>query len=161
MKIAIASDHAGFEVKQALSEHLRKTGHEVVDHGCHEAVSCDYPDLAATAARSVAAGHEEVGILLCGTGIGMSMAANKVPGIRAALVHDAFTAEMSRRHNDANVLCMGARVLGEAKCLELADLWLQTPFEGGRHARRVGKIDALDGAPATSDSSLETRPPSA
>jgi len=161
MKIAIASDHAGFEVKQALSEHLRKTGHEVVDHGCHEAVSCDYPDLAATAARSVATGNEEIGILLCGTGIGMSMAANKVPGIRAALVHDAFTAEMSRRHNDANVLCMGARVLGEAKCLELADLWLQTPFEGGRHARRVGKIDALDGAPATSDSSLETRPPSA
>ena len=120
-------------------------GHEVVDCGCDNEESCDYPEFGEAVGRSVSSGACDRGIAVCGTGLGIAMAANKVKGIRAAVVHDAFTARMSREHNDANVLALGARVLDPDFALELVDLWLTTDFEGGRHARRVGKIDAIDG----------------
>jgi len=154
MRIAIGSDHAGYELKQYLRAHLEAAGHEIVDCGCDGPESVDYPEFGAAVGRTVSAGDAERGVIVCGTGIGISMAANKVPGIRAALVHDRFGAQMSREHNDANVLAMGARVLDPKHARELTDLWLATEFEGGRHARRVGKIDALaqlpDGAGSTS-----------
>ena len=146
MKIAVASDHAGYEVKEALAGHLRAQGHDIEDYGCFDDSSCDYPDFAAAAARGVASGAQAFGVLVCGTGLGVCMAANKIAGIRAAPVHDRMTAEMSRRHNNANVVCLGARVTEKEAALDLVDLWLETRFEGGRHGRRVGKIDALDGA---------------
>ena len=145
MRIALASDHAGFALKRALAERLSNDGHAIEDCGCFDEQSCDYPDFAAPAARRVAEGAAERAILVCGTGIGMCMTANKVPGVRAALVHDAFTARMAREHNDSNVLCLGARVVDVDRALDLTQLWLTTAFEGGRHARRVGKIDALNG----------------
>ena len=144
MRIAIGSDHAGFAVKRAIAQRLRDGGHEVVDHGCDSEESVDYPDFAAAVARSVAAGACERGICVCGTGIGIAMAANKVAGIRAATVHDEFTAEMSRQHNDANVLCLGARVLDSRHAVEIAEYWLTVPFGDGRHSGRVAKINALD-----------------
>jgi ribose 5-phosphate isomerase B len=145
VKIAVGSDHAGFEVKEALAKRLGAAGHDVVDCGTHTTESVDYPDFARAVAQKVASGACERGILVCGTGIGVAMAAGKVKGIRAATVHDRFTAQMSREHNDANVLCMGARVLDLRHALELADLWLTVPFAGGRHERRVRKIDAPSG----------------
>ncbi|MHC4957855.1 MAG: ribose 5-phosphate isomerase B [Planctomycetota bacterium] len=144
MKIALGSDHAGFDVKQALAEHLAKAGHEVHDVGCHDTGSVDYPDYAHQVAGQVARGDAERGILVCGTGLGMSMAANRQAGVRAAVVWDRFSTEMSREHNDANVLCVGARVLDKDTVLELADLWIATAFGGDRHARRVAKIEAPD-----------------
>jgi len=144
VRIALASDHAAFQLRTRLAARLRALGHEVADFGCPSAESCDYPDFAAAAARAVASGACARGIVACGTGIGVCMAANKVPGVRAAVVHDRFTAQMSREHNDANVLCLGARVLPEPLAEELAVYWLTLPFEGGRHARRVGKLDDLD-----------------
>ena len=150
MRIALGSDHAGYELKQLLRVHLEGRGHEVLDCGCDGPESVDYPEFGAAVGRSVAAGDAERGVVVCGTGLGVSMAANKVPGVRAALVHDRFTAQMSREHNDANVLALGARVLDPTHARELTDLWIETGFEGGRHARRVGKIDALDGADAES-----------
>jgi RpiB/LacA/LacB family sugar-phosphate isomerase len=143
MRIAIGSDHAAYEPKQALVEQLRAAGHEIEDCGCDSTASVDYPDFAEKVARLVSGGGCERGVALCGTGIGACMAANKVPGVRAAVVHDRYTARMSREHNDANVLCMGARVLDAALLLELAAYWLELDFEGGRHERRVRKIDAL------------------
>ena len=143
MRIAIGSDHAAFEHKQALAERLQAAGHEVLDCGCSGPESVDYPDYAEKVARLVAAGNCGRGIVLCGTGIGVCMAANKIPGIRAALVHDRYTARMSREHNDANVLCLGGRILDVVLALDLAEYWLEVPFEGGRHERRVRKIDAL------------------
>ena len=145
MKVIVGSDHAGFAAKQALAAALRKMGHSVVDAGTDSADSVDYPDFAAQVGHAVADAEAERGILICGTGIGMAMAANKIPGIRAAVVTDAFTAEMSRRHNDANVLAMGARVQSNEKMQELARIFLETPFEGGRHAGRVEKIRKLEG----------------
>jgi len=145
MKIALGSDHAGYEAKDAMAKLLREAGHVVLDCG-GSAEPVDYPEPAAAVARAVADGGCERGIVLCGTGIGVTMAANKIPGVRAALVHDRFTARMSREHNDANVLCMGARILDESVLLELAEYWLEIEFEGGRHGRRVKKIDALDHA---------------
>jgi len=142
MRIAIGSDHAGFELKQLLRDHLIAQGHDVDDCGCHSTESVDYPEFGAAVGRSVAAGDAARGVLVCGTGIGISMAANKVPGIRAALVHDRFTTEMSRLHNDANVVAFGARVLDPKHARELLDLWLETEFEDGRHARRVAKIES-------------------
>lgn len=139
--IVIASDHAGFELKRHLVLRLEARSLEVGDLGVHDETSADYPDLAHTLADAISGGRAQRGILICGTGIGMSMAANRHPGIRAALCHDAFTAEMARRHNDANVLCMGARVLGTGVAEQVLDLFLATPFEGGRHARRTGKIE--------------------
>jgi ribose 5-phosphate isomerase B len=144
MRISVGSDHAGFAVKQAIAQRLRELGHEVIDHGCDSEDSVDYPDFAAVVARDIAAGASERGICVCGTGIGIAMAANKVAGIRAATVHDHFTAEMSRSHNDANVLCLGARVLETDHAVELAEYWLTVPFDEGRHTGRVAKINALD-----------------
>ena len=143
--IVAASDHAGLPLKRAVLEHLAGRGLEVEDLGTYDGTSVDYPDFAHRLAARVAAEEGTVGILICGTGIGMSMAANRHRGVRAALCHDAYTAEMARRHNDANVLCMGARVLGPGVAAQIVDVFLATPFEGGRHARRVGKIELEEG----------------
>jgi ribose 5-phosphate isomerase B len=144
MKIAIGCDHRGFDVKTKLVELVAKLGHEVVDVGSFNPESCDYPDIAASVARKVSTGEADRGILLCGSGIGMCIAANKIPGIRAAPCHDDLTAEMSRRHNDLNVLCLSADMLGERLIDRLVEVWLSTPFEGGRHSRRLEKIAELE-----------------
>lgn len=141
MKIAVGADHAGFEAKEELKKLLEALGHAVVDVGTHSKESCDYPDYARQVAEAVANRQVDRGVLVCGTGIGMSMTANKVRGVRASLITDPFTSEMSRRHNDANVFCAGARVLDVEKMKSLLKLWLETPFEGGRHERRVAKIE--------------------
>jgi ribose 5-phosphate isomerase B len=140
MKIAIGSDHRGFEVKQRLLALLRAMNHEVEDAGTDGKASADYPDFAFRVAQAVGSGRAERGVLICGTGIGMCIAANKVAGVRAAPCHDSITAEMSRRHNDANVMCLSADLLGEELIERMLRLWLETPFDGGRHARRVSKI---------------------
>ncbi len=142
MKLVIGSDHAGLELKAAILAHLRARGHEVEDLGTHSAASCDYPDFAKVVAVAVRDGAAERGVLVCGTGQGMAMAANKVAGIRAACVGDTFSARMVAAHNDARVLCLGQRVVGAGLALELVDAWLATPFEGGRHAGRVAKMEA-------------------
>lgn len=144
MRVVLVSDHAGVAAKAALGAHLRARGHEVVDLGTCSTASVDYPDLAAVGARAVASGRGERGVFLCGTGIGVCIAANKIRGIRAALVHDENTAQMSRRHNDANVACLGARILPVERIVALADLFLSTAFEGGRHEARVEKIARLE-----------------
>lgn len=143
MKIAIAADHGGFELKEALKKNL--ADFTLTDLGTHSTDSVDYPDYGAELARRVAKGEFDRGILICGSGIGISIAANKVKGIRAALCHNAYTAEMARRHNDANVIAMGGRVVDEKTALEMTRIFLATDFEGGRHARRVEKLSALDG----------------
>ncbi len=148
MRIALGSDHAGLKLRQRLVASLAAQGHDVFDCGCPDEQSVDYPDYGAAVGRRVAAGEADRGILVCGTGIGIGMAANKVPGIRAATVYDRFTTQMAREHNDANVLCLGARVLDETHATELADLFLTTAFGGERHARRVDKINQLDGCSA-------------
>jgi ribose 5-phosphate isomerase B len=140
MKIAIGSDHRGFEVKRRIVALLNQLGHEVLDVGPESRDSVDYPDYALQVGAAVSEGRVERGILICGTGIGMCIAANKVKGVRAAPCHDSITAEMSRRHNDANVLCLSADLLGEELIDRMVRIWLTTDFEGGRHAQRVGKI---------------------
>jgi ribose 5-phosphate isomerase B len=145
MKIAIGSDHRGFQTKQRLVSLLQKLGHEVQDVGPATSDSVDYPDFAFEVGRAVGEGRVERGILIDGTGIGMCIAANKVPGVRAAPCHDCVTAEMSRRHNDANVLCLSADMLGEELIDQMVRIWLECPFEGGRHARRVEKITRYEG----------------
>ena len=140
MKIAIASDHRGIEYKAGAIEAAKALGHEALDMGAHDTASVDYPDFALRVAHAVAHGEAERGVLICGTGIGMSIAANKVKGIRAAACHDEHTVEMSRRHNDANVLCLGSTVVEPPDVRELVRHWLTTEFEGGRHARRLRKI---------------------
>jgi ribose 5-phosphate isomerase B len=140
MKIIIGSDHRGFAIKQRLRKLLEQLGHEVVDAGSHTPESTDYPDFAFAVAGQVGSGDFERGVLICGTGIGMCIAANKVHGVRAAPCHDIVTAEMSRRHNDANILCLSGDLLGEEMIERIAKIWLDTPFEGGRHARRIDKI---------------------
>jgi ribose 5-phosphate isomerase B len=140
MKIAVGSDHRGVGVKLRIIPLLRQMGHEVTDVGPDGASSVDYPDYALEVARAVGEGRVERGVLTCGTGIGMCIAANKVRGVRAAPCHDSITAELSRRHNDANVLCLSADLLGEELIERMIRIWLETPFEGGRHARRVDKI---------------------
>src|ERR1700720_1762032 len=140
MRIAIGSDHRGFDAKRRIVAQLQQLGHEGVDIGPEARDSVDYPDFAFQVARAVSEGRVERGILICGTGIGMCIAANKVRGVRAAPCHDSITAEMSRRHNDANVLCLSADLLGEELIDRMARIWLETEFEGGRHARRVEKI---------------------
>jgi ribose 5-phosphate isomerase B len=144
VKIAVGSDHAAFEHKEHIVEELRAEGHEVLEFGATSAESCDYPDAAKAVAEAVASGEAERGVLMCGTGIGMSMAANKVHGIRAAACHDEYTTIMSRSHNDANVLCLGGRVLDVRQAMALVHVWLKTPFEGGRHQRRVDKIAGIE-----------------
>lgn len=142
MKVAIAADHGGYELKEALKRHF--AAYDFTDLGTNSNESVDYPDYGAALARRVAAGEFDRGILICGSGIGISIAANKVKGIRAALCHNAYTAEMSRRHNDANVIAMGGRVVDEKTAVEMTDIFLKTEFEGGRHAARVAKISALE-----------------
>ena len=143
-RIAFGSDHAGFELKQHLIDRLRAAGHEIVDHGTDSTESVDYPEFCAAAARSVVAGQADFGIVLGGSGQGEQLAANKVRGARAALCNCLYTARMAREHNDANVLSMGARVVGLGVAEEIVDLFLSTPFEGGRHARRVAQITELE-----------------
>ena len=139
--IVIASDHAGIDLKARVLEVVRGEGHEVHDLGPTDSNPVDYPDFGHKVATAVIAGEAQTGILICGTGIGMSMTANRHPGVRAALCHDAFTAEMARRHNDANVLCIGARSTGPGVAEQMAQIFLETPFEGGRHQRRVDLIE--------------------
>lgn len=144
MRIAIGSDHRGVKVRLRLVGLLERLGNEVVDCGSFGEEPADYPDIAADVARRVAEGSVERGILLCCTGVGMAIAANKIPGIRAATCHDEVTAELSRRHNDLNVLCLAAEMLSQDLQEKVIRIWLATPFEGGRHARRVSKIAALE-----------------
>ena len=143
MKIAIGSDHAGFKAKEELAKVLSEE-YDVTDCGTTNEESVDYPDFAAVAAKLVASKNVDYGILMCGTGIGMCMAANKIHGVRAAVCHDADTARLSRRHNDANVLCMGSRILSIEQIINIAKVWLGTDFEGGRHSERVKKIMSLE-----------------
>jgi ribose 5-phosphate isomerase B len=144
MQIAIGADQGGFELKEKIIEYLVTQEHEVLDLGIHELKSIDYPDIAELTARTVANGEAERGIIVCGTGLGVSMAANKVSGIRAALCTDCYMARMAREHNDAQVLCLGGHVVGVGLALEIVGIFLNTKAQGGRHARRVRKIDALD-----------------
>jgi ribose 5-phosphate isomerase B len=144
MHIAIGADQGGYELKQKIVEFLVAEDHEVLDLGIHELKSIDYPDIAEEVADTVAAGETERGIIICGTGIGVSIAANKVPGVRAALCTDCYMARMAREHNDAQVLCLGGRVVGTGLAMDIVQTFLSGEFEGGRHARRVGKMNALD-----------------
>ncbi len=143
--LAIGSDHGGYELRQIIMKHLAERGIEYRDFGTFSAESCDYPDYGEAVGRAVASGECERGIVVCGTGIGISIAANKVRGIRCALCGDCYSAEMARAHNNANMLALGARVLGEGLALKIVDTFLDTGFEGGRHARRVAKIMAIEG----------------
>lgn len=144
MQIAIGADQGGYELKQKIVEFLVAEGHEVLDLGIHELKSIDYPDIAEEVADTVAAGETERGIIICGTGIGMSITANKVPGVRAALCTNCYMARMAREHNDAQVLCLGGRVVGIGLALDIVQTFLSGEFEGGRHTWRVGKMNALD-----------------
>lgn len=145
MHIAIGADQGGFELKEKIVEYLVAQDCQVSDLGIHEPKSIDYPDIAESVARSVARGEAEHGIIVCATGLGVSMAANKVRGIRAAVCTNCYMARMAREHNDAQVLCLGGRVIGVGLALAIVDVFLSTEAQGGRHARRVGKINALDG----------------
>ena len=146
MKISIGCDHGALTLKNKVVEHLKKNGHEVMDFGTHTAASCDYPEFAAAAAKAVASGECEKGIVLCTTGIGVSIAANKVDGIRCALLHETWSAKMTRLHNDTNMMAMGAGVVGENLALEIVDTWLGTEFsDDERHQRRIDKMMALEG----------------
>lgn len=147
MRVALGADHAGFELKERLRSFLEGLGHQVTDLGTHSAESTDYPDYAAAVGRAVASGKSERGLLVCGTGTGMAMAANKISSIRAANCCDPHGARMARAHNDANVLTLGARGLGGEAAEEILRTFLDTPFDGGRHARRVAKITALEPPP--------------
>ncbi|MBP2071583.1 MULTISPECIES: ribose 5-phosphate isomerase B [Thermoanaerobacterium] len=142
--IAIGSDHGGYELKEAIKKHLDEKGIEYKDFGTFSEESVDYPDYALKVAEAVASGQFEKGILLCGTGVGISIAANKVPGIRAAHVSDAFSARYSKEHNNANVLCMGGRVVGPGLAAILVDEWLNAEFQGGRHQKRLDKITEIE-----------------
>jgi len=143
MKIAIGSDHGGYEMKENLKVLLGELGHEPIDVGCYSSASVDYPDFAAAVSEQVVTGKCQSGVLICGTGIGMSIAVNRDPKIRAALCHDEYTARMSRQHNNANVLCIGARVTGLGVAEAIVRTWLISEFEGGRHQTRVSKYSSL------------------
>lgn len=144
MKIAIGSDHGGFQLKNAVIKHLEKKGIEVKDFGTLNEESCDYPEYSLQVAEAVVAKNFDFGILICGTGIGIGIAANKVPGIRAALCHDTFSAHATRQHNNANILTMGQRVVGEGLALDIVDTFLNSEFEGGRHENRINKIGDIE-----------------
>lgn len=144
MKIALGSDHGGYQLKETIKAFLNELGMEYKDFGTDSEESVDYPDFALKVAEAVAGGQYDRGILICGTGIGIGIAANKVPGIRAALCHDVFSAKASREHNDANILSLGQRVIGPGLALEIVKAWLSTGFAGGRHQRRVDKIKAIE-----------------
>lgn len=143
--IALACDHGALELKEAIKAHLEKRGLEYKDFGTYSKDSCDYPDFGAAAARAVASGECEKGIVCCTTGIGISIAANKIKGVRCALLHDHMSARLTRQHNDANMMALGAAVTPPMMALELVDIFLRTEFEGGRHQRRVDKLSALEG----------------
>ncbi|MFU2158161.1 MULTISPECIES: ribose 5-phosphate isomerase B [Caldisericum] len=140
MKIAIGSDHAGFRLKEIIKNFLKTKGVDVEDFGTYTEESVDYPDYAFKVGEAVSKGDFDFGILICGTGVGMSISANKVKGIRASLCNDLYTAHASREHNNANILCMGGRVVGDEVAKEIVDVWLSSKFEGGRHERRINKI---------------------
>ena len=144
MKIAVGSDHAAYELKEAIKEKLISEGHEVIDVGCDSPESVDYPKYGHAVGRAVASGEAERGIAVCGSGIGISIACNKVPGIRAALCTSVEMAEMCRRHNNANVVCMGARMISQELAFDIIDKWMTTDFEGGKHLRRINEIEDLD-----------------
>ena len=145
MRIAVGSDHAGFHLKEELAEHLRGLGHDVVDCGTHSDDRVDYPDFGAAVGRAVRDGDADGGLCVCGSGIGIAMAANKIEGIRAATVWDATSARLTREHNDANVICIGERLVGPQVAKDCVDAWLGATFEGGRHEGRVAKINDLGG----------------
>lgn len=142
--IALAADHGGFELKEAVKAHLEEQGIAFIDFGTHSTASVDYPDMALPACDAVVSGQCDKALLFCGTGIGISMAANKVKGIRACACSDSFSCEFTRRHNDANALCLGGRVIGAGLAIQLVDLFLATPFEGGRHANRIAKLTEIE-----------------
>lgn len=144
MKIAVGCDHGGIVLKPVVEEVLKKNNIEMVDFGCYDENSVDYPDYALKVAEAVSHGEADKGIILCGTGIGISIAANKVKGIRAAVCHDLFTAQMCAQHNNANILSMGGRVVSKELAAQMVQIWLDTPFEGGRHCKRVDKITAIE-----------------
>lgn len=144
MRIALGSDHAGFGLKEQVAVWLADAGHAATDLGTHDGASCDYPDIAAAVGRAVASGEADAGVLVCGTGLGMAIAANKIAGVRAVQVMDAELAAMARRHNDANVLTLAGRYIGTSRAESILTAFLGTPFEGGRHQRRVDKISALE-----------------
>ena len=143
MKVAFGCDHAGFVLKEAVVAHLKEMGHEVVDFGCYTPERVDYPVQGEKAARAVASGECELGVLICGTGIGISLAANRVHGIRAAVCSEAYSAELTRRHNNANMIAFGARVVGEGTACAILDAFFNAQFEGGRHAQRVAMLDEI------------------
>jgi ribose 5-phosphate isomerase B len=143
MKIMVGCDHGGYDLKQIVVKHLQRLNHQVEDIGTHSGESVDYPQYAARVGHAVADATVERGILICGSGIGMSITANRIPGVRAAVVSEPYAAKLSRRHNDSNVLCLGGRLLGDQLALEIVDVWLREEFEGGRHDRRVALIDRL------------------
>ncbi len=144
MRIGVGSDHAGFELKQQVAEHLEASGHKVVDLGTDDSVSVDYPDFGAAVGRAVVSGEVDLGVAVCGSGIGICIAANKIPGIRAATVHDVTSARLSREHNDANVMCLGQRFIGPQVAFDAVDAFVGAEFAGGRHSRRVDKISDLE-----------------
>ncbi len=144
MKIALACDHGGLNLKNAVIEYLKENGYDFVDYGTNSTDSCDYPDFALPAAEAVAEKKCDRGIIICSTGIGVSIVANKVPGVRCAHCHDSYCAEFTRRHNDANVLAMGEKVVGTGYALKIVETFLNTQFEGGRHQRRVDKITEIE-----------------
>ena len=144
-KIALGADHGGYELKEAVKQHLQQRGIPFEDFGCHSTESVDYPDMAVPPCRAVQQGDCDCALLFCGTGVGISIAANKLHGIRACCCSDVFSARYTRLHNDANALCLGGRVVGVGLACELVDAFLDTPFEGGRHQRRVDKLRALEG----------------
>lgn len=141
--VAVGADHAGFELKEVVAKHLVERGLEVVDVGTHSTDRVDYPDFGAAVGRAVASGRAQLGVAVCGSGLGICMAANKVAGVRAATVHDMTSARLSREHNDANVICLGERLTGPQVATDAVDAWLDASFEGGRHSGRVAKLDAL------------------
>ncbi len=147
MQIAIGSDHGGYQLKEEIKQYLDKKGIGVKDFGTYSTESCDYPDIAKAVGKAVAGEEYDKGILVCGTGIGISIAANKIPGVRAALCHDVFSAKASREHNNANILALGERVIGRGLALEIVQAWLEAEFAGGRHERRVNKIMEIEKNP--------------
>lgn len=144
MKIAIGCDHGGYSLKQVILKHLQQENIEVKDFGCYDTSSCDYPDYALSVAEAVAAGEFDKGILVCGTGIGISIAANKVPGIRAAHLTDTFSAKACAQHNNANIIALGERIIGPGLAIDIVDAYLSASFEGGRHANRINKISDIE-----------------
>jgi len=144
MKVALGCDHAGYRLKEVIASCLNQAGHGILDEGTYSGESCDYPDFAERVALRVVSGEAERGIIICATGVGMAMTANKVTGIRAAVCNDLYTARYSRLHNDANVLALGARVVGPGVAEEIVHIWMETPFEGGRHSRRLDKLAEVE-----------------